>query len=319
MRGRPTMVPIAVGAELADAASSPLVRTAGTSNRGCAGRDLGHSRQSADWFAVDLFKKIDSTLRGHIGVEITAALTAFGYDAAVVCPFSTDESHGRSGMLACRRRRILRRSKSRSLSRTGVERCVHIKHEASRKQSLPARIVVLDAVCDDDLTGSPPRVWRSISASCGGIGGPRVRAGTHAADPAHLDLDQRPKAPCCSVSDRITGDRRQQTALVANAGAAVHAELTNRSPLQRAGSRPARRAAHSMRSGSAERLKELVACAHASALVLSGGDTASRFAEPPECGVSIFLMKLFRSSCGVIRGGVFDGISVAQIRRIWAS
>jgi uncharacterized protein YgbK (DUF1537 family) len=41
-------------------------------------------------FPVDastlVFKKIDSTLRGNTGLEIAAALDAFGCDAAVVCP-----------------------------------------------------------------------------------------------------------------------------------------------------------------------------------------------------------------------------------------
>src|ERR1019366_4651441 len=33
-----------------------------------------------------LFKKIDSTLRGNVGAEIAAAVTAFGCEAAVITP-----------------------------------------------------------------------------------------------------------------------------------------------------------------------------------------------------------------------------------------
>jgi uncharacterized protein YgbK (DUF1537 family) len=79
MRGRPTMVPIAVGAELADAAVI-AVSTDSRDLEPAAARDAISAAAASLPIGSPsiLFKKIDSTLRGHIGVEITAALTAFG-------------------------------------------------------------------------------------------------------------------------------------------------------------------------------------------------------------------------------------------------
>ncbi len=86
MRGRPTAVLVAPDAEAAGAAviaisteSRDLEPAAIRSATATAAATLARPPQL-------LIKKIDSTLRGHAGVEIAAALDAFACDAAIICP-----------------------------------------------------------------------------------------------------------------------------------------------------------------------------------------------------------------------------------------
>ena len=320
MRGRPTMVPIAVGAELADAAVI-AVSTDSRDLEPAAARDAISATAASLPIGSPsiLFKKIDSTLRGHIGVEITAALTAFGYDAAVVCPaFPAMNRMVEAGCLRVAGGADFAPVEIVAHFRAqGVERCVHIKHEAIPEAiSSGARIVVLDAVCDDDLdriaAAGLALDFRVLWAGSAGLASALART-------LPIRPQSRPRpAPKGPVLFCIGSDHRatvaQQTALVGQRRALlVHAELTNAESIAAA----LDRGQHVVLripcgQASAERLKELVACAHPSALVLSGGDTASRLCRAAGVRrIDLFDEIIPGVPCGVIRGGVFDGISVA--------
>jgi len=87
MRGRRTVVPIAPGAAPADT-SVIAISTDSRDLEPAAAREAVSAAAASRPIGSPsmLFKKIDSTLRGHVGAEIDAALTVFGCDAALVCP-----------------------------------------------------------------------------------------------------------------------------------------------------------------------------------------------------------------------------------------
>ena len=322
MRGRRTTVPIAPGAELADSTviaistdSRDLEPTAARDVISAAAASLAIGSPSI------LFKKIDSTLRGHAGVEIMAALTAFGCDAAVVCPaFPRMNRIVEAGYLRVAGAADFAPIEVTShLRGQGVEACAYTEREAIPEAiSAGARIVVLDAVCDDDLdrivAAALALDLRVLWAGSAGLASALART-----LPARPQFSPRPtpKGPvlfCIGSDHRVTV--AQQSALVGQRRALlVHAGLTNAECIEAALGR-GQHVVLRVPSGqvSAEWLQELVAgaSASASALVLSGGDTAALLCR----AVGVQRIDLFAEiipgvPCGVIRGGEFDGISAA--------
>jgi uncharacterized protein YgbK (DUF1537 family) len=199
----------------------------------------------------------------------------------------------------------------------GVEGCAHTEREAIPEAiSAGARIVVLDAVCDDDLD-------RIVAAALAldlrvlWVGSAGLASALARTLPAGPQFRPRPtpKGPilfCIGSDHRVTV--AQQTALVSQRRALlVHAGLTNAECIEAALGR-GRHVVLRVPGGqvSAEWLKELVAGAPASAVVFSGGDTASLLcrAAGVQC-IDLFAEIIPGVPCGVIRGGEFDGISVA--------
>lgn len=317
MRGRWTSVPIAPGAELGDAS----VIAISTDSRDIDPAGVRHAISAA---AARLpigsprirFKKIDSTLRGHAGVEIAAALEAFGCDAAVVCPaFPRMSRIVEAGYLRVAGAADFRPIEvAAHLRAQGVERCVHTTHHGIPEAiSSGARIVVLDAVCDADLDRIAALALaldlRILWAGSAGLASALART-----LPAMPQFRPRPalKGP---VLFFIGSDHRvtieQQTVLVTQRRALlVHWEAAS-----------AERIAGALERGqhvvllvpcgkaSAERLRDLAAGAPVSALALSGGDTASLVCRAAWAQrIDLFDEIVPGVPCGVIRGGAFDGI-----------
>lgn len=104
-----------------------------------------------------VFKKIDSTLRGHTAIEIAASLDAFACDAAVVCPaFPANGRVVRDGYLAV--------SNSADFVPIHVATQISCRHaelaELEAAIAGGARVVSVDASCDGDLAA----VARAIRA-----------------------------------------------------------------------------------------------------------------------------------------------------------
>ena len=319
MRGRRTTVPIAPGAELVDS----TVIAISTDSRELEPAAARHVISAAANLPIGspsiLFKKIDSTLRGHSGVEIVAALTAFGCDAAVVCPaFPRMNRIVEAGYLRVAGATDFAPIEVAShLRAQGVKGCAHIGREGiSEAISAGARIVVLDAVCDDDLdriVGAALALdLRLLWAGSAGLASALART-----LPVGPQFGPRP-APtgpvlfCIGSNHRVTVG--QQSALVGQRRALlVHAGLTNTECIEAALGRGQHVVLRVPRGQvSTEWLKKLVAGASASALVLSGGDTALLLCRAVGVQRIDLLAEIIPGvPRGVIRGGEFDGISVA--------
>jgi len=319
MRGYRTSVPIAPGAETAN--SRVIAISTGSRDIQPAAIPGAISAAAASLTRPPriLFKKIDSTLRGHAGVEIAAAIEAFGCDAAVVCPaFPRMNRIVDAGYL-----RVVGAADfmpvdvAAYLRAQVVDRCVYIRPEAILEAiSSGARIVALDAVCDNDLdriaASVPSFDLRILWAGSAGLASALART---------LPAEPQPRphpAPEGPVLFAIGSDHRvtvaQQAALVNRRRALLlHAEQTKAECIHAA----LRRGQHvvlRIPNGriSAERLEELAADAPASAIVLSGGDTASLFCRAARVQrVDLFEEIVPGIPCGAIRGGAFDGISIA--------
>jgi uncharacterized protein YgbK (DUF1537 family) len=205
-----------------------------------------------------LFKKIDSTLRGNVGAEIAAALTAFSCDAAVITP--AYPAMGRTvegGYL-----RVAAAEHIDLAARLGLESCAHVQPCAvSAALDSGARFISVDATCDRDLDtiaslalASSRRILWSGSAGLasalartlpwGGPPGPRP-----APRPASCVL-------FCIGSDHPVTLAQQRHLLALGRRECVVLNL-------------------SAGQTSLTRVGELIEAAPATALVLSGGDTAS--------------------------------------------
>jgi uncharacterized protein YgbK (DUF1537 family) len=212
-----------------------------------------------------LFKKIDSTLRGNVGAEIAAALTAFGCEAAVITP--AYPAMGRTveeGYLRVRAAEAIDLA-----ARLALETSVHVQPSAvSAAIQSGARFISVDAACDRDLDTiaaagleSGRRILWCGSAGlasalartlpCWAGRGPRSRAVPAAPRPASSVLF------CIGSSHPVTVEQQRHLRAL---GRSEHVVLNL-----------------PVRQTSLERVRELVgnAANTATALVLSGGDTAS--------------------------------------------
>ena len=209
-----------------------------------------------------LFKKIDSTLRGNVGAEIAAALAAFGCEAAVITPaFPAMGRTVEEGYL-----RVAAAEAIDLAARLGLETCAHVQPSAVYAAiDAGARFISVDATCDRDLDTialagleSGRRIlWAGSAGLASALartlpwGGPLVLGSP---------LGRAPR-PASSVLFCIGSDHpvtvEQQRLLVA-LGRPEHVVLNL-----------------SVRQTSLERVRELIGNAAATALVLSGGDTAS--------------------------------------------
>jgi len=320
MRGRRTMVRIAPGAGLAGSTviavstdSRDLEPAAARNAVSAAAASLPTGSPSI------LFKKIYSTLRGQSGLEIAAALSAFGCEAAVVCPaFPLMNRIVEAGYL-----RIAGAADFAPIDvaahfrAQGAERCVHTGHEAIPEAiSSGARMVVLDAICDDDLgriaAAGLALDMRILWAGSAGLASALARTLPAGPQSRPRPSRQGPVVFCIGSDHRVTV--AQQAALVRER----QAMLVDRGPAAAARMEAAlRRGQHvvvRMPRGevSAEWLQEPAAWARASALVLSGGDTAAQLCRAAGAQRIDLLDEIIPGvPCGTIRGGVFDGIAVA--------
>jgi uncharacterized protein YgbK (DUF1537 family) len=207
-----------------------------------------------------LFKKIDSTLRGNVGAEIAAALTAFGCDAAVITPALP--AMGRTveqGYLRVESAELVDLA-----VRLGLDSCMHVE-PASVYTAIQsgARYISVDAACDRDLDAIAlaglASGRRLLWAGSAGLASALARTLPWGGPPGPRPAPR----PASSVLFCIGSDHpvtvEQQRRLLA-LGRSEHVVLNL-----------------PVRQTSMERVRELVgnAAGAATALVLSGGDTAS--------------------------------------------
>jgi D-threonate/D-erythronate kinase len=223
-----------------------------------------------------LYKKIDSILRGNSGVETVAAIEAFGCDTVVVNPaFPAMGRIVRGGCLAVPR--------DPAFGPIELSRWLH----ANGAQS-GARIVLSDAVCDEDLTALAAELLasnrRTLWVGSGGLAAALARQlGGDRVPPGESPAGCGPVWFCIGSDHPVTTE--QQRRLAERQG--VHVIL------------PVRRG---------QPVRELPDCRPA-AIFLCGGDTAS--AVLAALGArSIELRREFAPGIpqGILHGGDFDGV-----------
>ena len=248
-----------------------------------------------------LFNKIDSTLRGNVGAEIAAALTAFSCEAAVISPaFPAMGRTVEEGYL-----RVGDAEAIDVAARLALESSVHVQPSAVYAAiRAGARFISVDAACDRDLDTiaaagleSGRRILWCGSAGLasalartlpwGGPPGPGCPLGP-AARPASSVLF------CIGSSHPVTVEQ-QRNLLALDRSEHVVLNL-------------------SLRPISLERVRELIgnAAGPATALVLSGGDTASLVCRA--LGVRRIELEdeiVAGIPWGYLSGGAFDGRRVA--------
>ncbi len=319
-RGRRTMVPIAPDADLEGAdvyAVSSESRDLEPS--AVASAILAAAANRPNVAARILFKKIDSTLRGHAGAEIAAALDAFGCDLAVVCPaFPRMNRIVAGGFLhVTSAGGFTPIEVAPYLRAQGVAQCAQTQPDAIRSAvAAGARVVVLDAVCDEDLDSIVAAVMplglRTLWAGSAGLAAALAR--TLPAAPRSSKRRLRTAGPVmfcigsdhpATVAQRNALENQMQIPL-------IDAEKTTAKSIG-AGLRQGRGVMLRIPRGRvpAKRLAELIAGATVAALMVTGGDTASLLCRAAGVqSIDIVDEILPGIPHGIIRGGVFDGVSV---------
>lgn len=274
--------------------------------------------------ARTLFKKIDSTLRGNTGVEIRAAMEAFGCDAAVITPAFP-------GMGRIVEADLLRLMDDHAFEPVGVsgwmrsqglEGCVAVRGEVADAISAGARFVSADAVCDADLDRIVADVLklerRVLWAGSAGLAAAIARALPFGNDSCPVDRPrQGPVLFCVGSNHKVTV--AQQEALVA--GRLVRRVSTERATAECGMAEcigaALRRGEHVLlhiprgRVSTAQ-LRGLIVAAPASALLLSGGDTASLVCRAIGARQIELIDEIVTGlPRGILRGGDLDGIAVA--------
>ncbi|MCU1235570.1 MAG: hypothetical protein JWP63_3537 [Candidatus Solibacter sp.] len=241
-----------------------------------------------------LFKKIDSTLRGSVGMEIAAALEAFECDAAIVCP-AFPKLH-----------RVVEAGHLRVTSApefTPIHVAGHLGHDCRHEliDGIRAaleegvRIVSVDAASDGDLDCLAGTILalnrRILWVGSGGLAAALARRLGEPCAATPVGVRNGPVLFCIGSDHPVT--LAQQSALLA----ARPDHVLVRIPRGRI---------------SVEQVRERIGPVQAAALVVSGGDTASLVCR----AASVQRIELCAEIIpgiprGVLRGGMFDGLPVA--------
>jgi uncharacterized protein YgbK (DUF1537 family) len=269
--------------------------------------------------AARVFKKIDSTLRGNTGFEIAAALESFDCDAAVVCPaFPKLHRVVEDGFL-----RVTSAPEfapidvaARLQLQSGIA-CTHTGAGGiTASLSAGVRLVSVDANCDDDLDRIAgvllPMGRRILWAGSAGLASALARGLGEACVPCAAAAGSGAALFCIGSNHDVTS--AQQSFLLAERRSAIfHPGDATRTLICNALGRAEHvilRIARGLTS--VEEVRERIAGAPAVALVLSGGDTASVVCR----AVGVQRIELCDEIVpgvprGILRGGDFDGLSVA--------
>ena len=225
-----------------------------------------------------LFKKIDSTLRGNVGAETAAALTAFGCDVAVITPaFPAMGRTVEGGYL-----RVGTAEPIDLSARLGLESCAHVQPSAFYAAiEAGARFISVDTACDRDLDTIAAAGLRSkrriLWAGSAGLASALARTLPWGGHPGPRPAPRRGSSVLfCIGSDHPVTVEQQRHLLAHRAALSFHAETSTPQSIMQALSR----AEHvilslPVRQTSPTRVRDLIGEAAAAALVLSGGDTAS--------------------------------------------
>jgi uncharacterized protein YgbK (DUF1537 family) len=256
-----------------------------------------------------LFKKVDSVLRGHAGREVVAALTAFGYDAAIFTPaFPALGRTVESGWLVVDGRPTVEIAPW--LGGQGVANYAHVcPGEIAEAIAGGARVVSLDTSSDLDLDAiiaeGRSLGTRVLWAGSGGLAAALARS---LPPGPGVQCPRRKKGAvlfCIGTDHPVT--LKQQERLIAErsvriCGASSAAEIAT----------SLRNGEHGLLRVPCEGIKaDLLNGALAAAFLLTGGDTASAICEVLGAN-SIELYDEIAPGVprGVLRGGALDGIAV---------
>jgi len=268
-----------------------------------------------------LLKKIDSTLRGQVGVEIATTLEMFACDVAIVCSaFPALNRVVEGGRLRVTDdHRFPEVDVAELLRRQGLERCVHVRSGSIREAILAgARIVSQDACTDRELdrivVEGGMLDQRILWVGSGGLAAALART-LSPWQPGGGPRPLKKKAPVlfCIGSDHPTTSAQQAALLARRNVQMIFLESAKREYMVNA-LRCQQHVCLQIPRGATplERVRELIGAAPVSAIVLSGGDTASSVCQA--VGVqSIELCGEIASGIpyGVLQGGDLDGIAVA--------
>jgi uncharacterized protein YgbK (DUF1537 family) len=264
-----------------------------------------------------LFKKIDSTLRGHAGVEVAAALDAFGCDAAVVCPaFPAMNRIVRAGYLRVTGSDFAPIDVAAHFRAQGVEECAFARcEEAAAAISSGARVVVLDAGCDADLdriaAAGMATDLRILWVGSAGLAAALARTLHPRPQSYSRPVRMGPLMFCLGSTHPVTV--AQEIALVNRMHApVVQAEGTTRETIDGELCQGRHVVLRIPRGAVAEeRLKELLPRERISAVAVSGGDTATLFCQAAGVQhIELVDEVLPGIPHGIICGGAFDGTSI---------
>jgi len=244
-----------------------------------------------------LFKKIDSTLRGNVGPEVSAALDAFGCDVAVVTPaFPAMGRVVEAGYLRV----------DGDFGFVPIELAAYFG-------DLRARLALRDAACDAHLDAivreGLASGGRVLWAGSAGLATALARA-TQAGSPSALAFSPAPAIFCLGSDHPVTME--QQGRLVEQRTAALFLAETVRNEAISEALEQGRHVVLRIRRGqtAAERVREVLSGA-AGPLVLCGGDTASLVCRALDVHTIELRQEVSAGiPCGTIEGGSFDGMPV---------
>jgi D-threonate/D-erythronate kinase len=269
--------------------------------------------------AARVFKKIDSTLRGNTGLEIAAALDSFHCDAAVVCPAFPSMHRVVEGG-------FLRVASALEFAPIDVTRRLQLQSGFACANTRPdgiaailsagARLVSVDANCDLDLDRIAAAILpmgRSILwVGSAGLAAALARLLGQACAPRSTPVRTGAALFCIGSDHPVTGVQ-QSSLLAQRPSVLLHPHAATREAVCQALARGKHVILRIPRGlVSVEQVRERITGVPAAALVLSGGDTASLVCRAAGaqrielCGEIVSGVPH-----GILRGGEFDGVSVA--------
>jgi D-threonate/D-erythronate kinase len=318
-RGLRTIASIADGAGF-ESASVVAIATESRDLDFAAARDV-ISTAAARLPAIEprlLFKKIDSTLRGHAGVEIAAALNAFRCDAAIVCPafpaMGRIVSAGRLCVIGDAGFSTI--DVTAYLRSQGIEQCVYAECDRIPAAiSSGTRVIVLDSVCDEDLdriaAAGLATNLRILWAGSAGLAAALARTLAPATQSYLRPVSTGSLLFCLGSNHPATVV--QETSLISRTGTPVLYAERLASGIIDAEIRQGRHVVLRIPRGAIgqEQLRELLPHGQLAAVVVSGGDTASLFCRAAGVEYIELLAEVLPGiPRGVIRGGTYEGISI---------
>jgi uncharacterized protein YgbK (DUF1537 family) len=296
-----------------------------TESRGLGPPEAGQGIPPADWLSAGpaaskaalLFKKIDSTLRGHVGAEIGLVLEAFACECALIAPaFPAMGRTVESGVLRVAGGAFEPIELGAYWRAQGLCDCVHVAPDGvPAALAAGTRFISVDASSDRDLdaiaAAGLASTRRILWAGSAGLASALARAG--ARGPHAEAAPAKPHAAvlfCVGSNHPVTIEQQRELA-AARPVAAVNAEMAEPGRLAEA-LRGGRHVALEVPYGrvSAEHIRSLIGDWRGP-LVLSGGATASLVCRA--LGVrEIWLHREIAPGIprGAISGGLFDGAPI---------
>jgi uncharacterized protein YgbK (DUF1537 family) len=267
--------------------------------------------------AARVFKKIDSTLRGNVGLEIAAAVDAFECDAAVACPaFPGMRRVVKDGFLRVTNAPDFRDiDVARLLTSQGGQRWTHTRPDGVTPAIAEGgRFVSVDATCDRDLdliaATLLPMGRRILWAGSAGLASALARLlGTECSAPR---TSRTGAALFCIGSDHAVTLAQQSYLLAERRSVLLDSRDATRDTICSAligGVHTILRIPRG--TVTVEEVRERITGAPAAGMVLSGGDTASLVCRAAGVRYIELCDEIVAGvPRGILHGGEFEGMTV---------